>query len=256
MVLTAKSHRKGCSAVKAIITGHSKGLGAALTAELLKNGARVLGISRSKTERAEDRLEQVAADLADPEAVGALLGEDGPVRRFLAGASGGPLLLINNAGMVEPVGPAGTLEPQAIIRAIALNVTGPLVLADAFIAATDGIADRRIMHVSSGAGRQPYAGWSIYGATKAALDHHARCAAADDRPGLRIASVAPGVVDTAMQATLRALPKEKFGLRDRFVALKEKGDLILPADCAARMVSYLLMPEFGASVIADIRELA
>lgn len=240
--------------MKAIVTGHTKGLGAALAAELLERGARVLGISRSSTPHPSDRLEQVAADLTDPEAVTGLAAAGGALRRFLATARNEPVLLINNAGMVEPIGPAGTLDPDAITRAITLNVTAPLVLADAFIAATQQSADRRVLHISSGAARQPYAGWSIYCATKAALDHHARAVAADACPALRIASVAPGVVDTAMQATLRATPKEQFTLRDRFVALKENGALTSPADCAARLVSYLLQPEFGTPPVTDIRE--
>ena len=58
--------------MRAIVTGHSKGLGAALAAELLARGARVLGLSRSAAGSAEG-LEQVAADLADPQAVKAAL---------------------------------------------------------------------------------------------------------------------------------------------------------------------------------------
>lgn len=240
--------------MRAIVTGHSKGLGAALTGELLARGARVLGLSRSAAGSAEG-LEQVAVDLADPQAVAGLAAPGSALWRFLAAPGDGPLLLINNAGMVEPVGPLGTLAPETAARAVALNVTAPLILADAFAAATEGAADRRILHISSGAARKPYAGWSVYCATKAALDHHARAVAADARPGLRIASVAPGVVDTDMQATLRALPDGVFVHRQRFAGLKERGELLSPGQSAARLVSHLLSPDFGAAVTADVREL-
>lgn len=240
--------------MRAIVTGHSKGLGAALAGELLARGARVLGVSRSAADPVAG-LEQVAADLADPQAVAGLAAPGSVLWRFLAQADAGPLLLINNAGMVDPVGPLGTLAPEATARAVALNVTAPLLLSDAFAAATDGAADRRILHISSGAARKPYAGWSVYGATKAALDHHARAVAADACPGLRIASVAPGVVDTDMQAALRALPDGVFVHQQRFVGLKDRGELLLPAQSAARLVGHLLSPDFGSAVTADVREL-
>lgn len=240
--------------MRAIVTGHSKGLGAALVAELLARGARVLGVSRTAVAPVAG-LEQVAADLADPQAVAGLAAPGSVLWRFLAVADDGPLLLVNNAGMVEPVGPLGTLAPEMVARAVALNVTAPLILADAFVAATEGAADRRILHISSGAARKPYAGWSVYGATKAALDHHARAVAEDARPGLRVGSVAPGVVDTDMQAALRALPDGVFVHRHRFVGLKERGELLSPGQSAARLIDHLLSPDYGAAVVADIRDL-
>lgn len=241
--------------MKAIVTGHSRGLGAALAAALIDRGATVLGLSRSGNDDLGGRMEQETVDLTNPQTVAALLAPGGVVRRFLADTGNGPLVLINNAGMVEPIGPAGTLHPADIARAVALNVTAPLVLSDGVIAATENHGDRRILHISSGAARKPYAGWSIYCATKAALDHHARAVAADARPGLRIASVAPGVVDTDMQATLRATSEDRFALRSRFVSLKETGGLISPEDCAGLLVPYLLGDTFGTVPTADVREL-
>jgi benzil reductase ((S)-benzoin forming) len=241
--------------MKAIVTGHSRGLGAALAAALLNQGAAVLGLARVDNEALAGRMEQIPVDLSNPDAVAALTVKGGPLDRFLNGPGVGPALLINNAGMVEPIGPAGTLDPAAIARAVALNVTAPLMLTDAVIAATDGLPDRRVLHVSSGAGRSAYPGWSVYGATKAALDHHARAVAADARSGLRIASVAPGVVDTDMQATLRATPEDRFILRERFVSLKNSDALTSPEACAATMLAHLFSDAFGRDPVADIRNL-
>jgi benzil reductase ((S)-benzoin forming) len=241
--------------MKAIVTGHSRGLGAALAAALLNQGAAVLGLARVDNEALAGRMEQIPVDLSNPDAVAALTVKGGPLDRFLNGPGVGPALLINNAGMVEPIGPAGTLDPAAIARAVALNVTAPLMLTDAVIAATDGLPDRRVLHVSSGAGRSAYPGWSVYCATKAALDHHARAVAADARPGLRIASVAPGVVDTDMQATLRATPEDRFILRERFVSLKNSDALTSPEACAATMLAHLFSDAFGRDPVADIRNL-
>ena len=84
------------------------------------------------------------------------------------------------------------------------NLRRAFAFSAAFAQATSPERERRILHVSSGAGRKPYAGWSIYCATKAAIDQHARCVALDRTPHLLISSVAPGVIDTEMQAEIRS----------------------------------------------------
>lgn len=242
--------------VKAIVSGHSRGLGAAVARTLLARGVCVLGVSRGGAPElvAEhpQRLREVALDLADTPALLHWLAGDS-LAAFLAGAE--RALLINNAGLLQPIGPAGTLDAAALARAIAVNVTAPLLIADAFIAATAACPDRRVLHVSSGAARQPYAGWSAYCAGKAALDQHARAVAQDALPALRIASVAPGVVDTGMQAEIRATPAARFPLRDRFIAMQEAGQLSAPATAAERLADYLLGNAFGAEPVTDLRNI-
>jgi benzil reductase ((S)-benzoin forming) len=241
--------------MKAILTGHSRGLGAAIGAELLARRIPVLALARARNaeldKRFPDALEQHEIDLADSAAIAQWLAGD-TLRRFLAGCNA--VLLINNAGTVQPVGPLDSQEPSAIARAVALNVAAPLMLASAIAALSTGATDRRILHVSSGAGQNAYPGWSVYCATKAALDHHARATVLDQTPALRICSLAPGVIDTAMQAEIRATPLEKFPIRARFEALKSNGELTSPEQCAQRMVEYLLSERFGSAPVADLRE--
>jgi NAD(P)-dependent dehydrogenase (short-subunit alcohol dehydrogenase family) len=172
------------------------------------------------------------------------------LQSFLAGAD--TALLVNNAGMLQPVGPLSGHDPAEVARAISLNVAAPLMLAAA-VAATDA-AERRVLHVSSGAGRNAYPGWAIYCAGKAALDHHARAAALDQSNGLRIVSLAPGVIDTDMQAQIRATDVEHFPLRDKFQALKADGALASPEDCAGKLVAFALSPGFGKDAVADLRD--
>lgn len=242
--------------MKAILTGHSRGLGAAIAEALLARGIAVLALSRTRNaglaERFPGRLEQVEIDLSDAAALAAWI-DSGPLRAFLSDC--GAALLINNAGLLQPVGPVGGLGAAAIARAVSLNVAAPLMLADAFVAATGAAADRRILHVSSGAARSPYAGWCVYCATKAALDHHARAVALDQVPALRICSLAPGVVDTDMQAEIRAGSAERFPLHDRFVALHSQGQLSKPEDTARGLVDYLLSDQFGTLATTDLRDL-
>jgi len=240
--------------LKAIVTGSTRGLGAALAANLLARGITVLGLARHSNAGLErshpDTFSQAELDLSDSAALGQWLA-GGALQRFLSGASG--VLLINNAGTVKPVGPLDSQDPLAIARAIALNVSAPLMLSSAVMAASGGAGERRIVHVSSGAARNAYAGWSVYCATKAALDHHARAVALDHTPALRICSLAPGVIDTDMQADVRALSLEQFPMREKFDALKRSGGLDAPAACARRLVDFLLSERFGREPVADLR---
>jgi NADP-dependent 3-hydroxy acid dehydrogenase YdfG len=240
--------------IKAILTGHTKGLGAAIAAELLARGIPVLGLARGAAPalaaRYPQALEQVELDLADSAALAAWLA-GGALAASLAGCS--TILLVNNAGTVQPVGPLAIQDPSAVARAVALNIAAPLMLASAVAAARTLKTECRILHISSGAGRSAYPGWSVYCATKAALDQHARAVALDHNVNLRICSLAPGVIDTGMQAEIRATSLEQFPLRERFDALKRDGELADPALCAQRLVGYLLGAQFGKVPVDDLR---
>lgn len=241
--------------MKAIITGHSRGLGAAVAESFLERGYTVLGLARQPNPMLQARfpaqLASVTLDLADTQALAVWLAGDA-LTDFVADAN--QALLINNAGTVQPVGPPGGQGAAAVARAVSLNVAAPLMLADAFVAATTSARERRILHVSSGAARSAYAGWSVYCATKAALDQHARAVAEDRVPGLRICSLAPGVIDTDMQLEVRSSPDTHFPSRPRFEALKRDGDLAAPQACAARLIAYLLSDAFGRRPVEDLRE--
>ena len=241
--------------MRAVLTGHSRGLGEAIAEELLDRGIAVLALARrgnpALAARHGERLCEVAVDLADSAALAAWLGS-GALQAWLAEAD--EALLINNAGTLQPMGPLALQDPMAVARVVAVNVGAPLALAAAFAAAA-GPQARRVLHVSSGAARKPYAGWSVYCATKAALDHHARAVQLDAVPGLRICALAPGVIDTGMQAEIRASTPERFPLRDRFAEMQASGGLVAPAECAMHLVDFVLDEDFGREPVADLRDL-
>jgi len=241
---------------RAVLTGHTRGLGAALAEELLARDIAVLGLARSQHRALAARY---AADLREVELD---LGDGAALQRWLAGgelqgwlAGSERALLINNAAVIGPVGTLEMQDPLQLAWALRVNVSAPLLLSAAFAAATTQLRDRRIVHVSSGAGRRAVAGWSLYGASKAALDHHARTVAADAVPGLRICSLAPGVIDTDMQAALRASDPAGFPQHARFVAMHAEGALAAPSAVAPRLLDHLLGEDFGAQPLADLRDL-
>ena len=105
------------STVKAVLTGHSRGLGAAIAAELAGRGIPVLALARQQG-AATQGVTQVALDLSDTAALCAWLA-GGTLKSYLADAD--TALLINNAGMLQPVGPLTGHDPAEIARAIGLN---------------------------------------------------------------------------------------------------------------------------------------
>jgi len=242
------------NAAAAIVTGHSRGLGEAIAADLLARGLTVLGIARHENARlgAEfPSLRQAALDLADSTALTRWLSTDA-LTQFVSGV--GTALLVNNAGVLQPIGPPETQDVEAVARAVSVNVGAALMFSAAFAGVTTPRCEGRTLHVSSGAGRKPYAGWSIYCASKAALDHHARCVALDGPPGLSISSIAPGVIDTDMQAEIRASSDDRFPERPRFVAMHRDNAIPSAAQRAEAIVEYLLSESYGSEPVFDLRD--
>ncbi len=254
--LTAMTVSSSAPHVRAIVTGHTRGLGASLAEQLLLEGIAVLGVSRGRhptlASQAGDRFTEIELDLSDTPAVAAWLAGD-TLRRFVDGAS--IVLLFNNAGIVDPIGPLAAQDPAIVARAVGVNVAAPLMLSAALAQAASATTECRILHVSSGAARNAYAGWSVYCATKAALDHHARAVVLDANRALRICSVAPGVVDTGMQATIRSTSEDNFPMREKFDQLKSSGALATPEAAARQLIGHALSDAFGSVPTADVREL-
>ena len=239
--------------LKVLLTGHSRGLGGALCQALAARGADILGVARHDTVTLTPRLTHTSLDLADASALASWLASDTLTRHF---GDASTAVLINNAGSVEPMGDDRSLAPAAISHTVALNVAAPLMLGAAFLAATGHCHDRRLLHISSGAARSPYAGWSVYCATKAALDQHARALHAAALPGLRVESLAPGVIDTAMQAVIRASDPAGFPRHARFIALHAEGQLQSADATATQLVAHLLGERFGNDPVSDLRTLS
>lgn len=240
-------------AIKAIVTGHSRGFGEGIAAALLQRDIPVLGLSRGGNEdlaaKHGTRLQEERLDLSDADVTARWL-RSGALGKFVAGAR--MAVLVNNAGLLQPIGPLQQQDSADVWRAVSVNVGAVLSLSAAFVQATDACEDRRILHISSGAGRKAYAGWSVYCATKAALDHHARAVELDRTPRLKICSLAPGVIDTEMQFEIRATTTDRFPEKDRFVAMKREGALRDPERVGAMTVEFLLSASFGRDVISEL----
>jgi len=245
-----------------IVTGASRGLGAAMVERLAVPGHVVLCIARrndpAQVEHAHARgarVEQWNADLATSAEVAERL------QTWLSALDPAPLgsaALINNAAVLTRIGPLEAVDAAEIAAALRVGLEAPLLLSAAFLRATaTWPARRRILNISSGLGRRAMASQAPYCAVKAGLDHATRAMALDQAQhpnGARVVSLAPGVIDTDMQVALRAADPAGFPDKAMFVGLKEGGQLASSADAAARVLGYLDRPDFGTNPICDVRD--
>jgi benzil reductase ((S)-benzoin forming) len=218
------------------ITGVSRGLGAALFEQVIAGGDSVVGIGRTFTGPQDDlalqepaRVALLTANLSDPATLPTA------ARLRAAFAPDGEVVLIHNAGTVAPVGPVGALSADDLAESVTVNLTSPMVLTNAFVAAAAG-RPARVLFISSGAAGRTIAHWSAYSAAKRGGEWFVEVLAAEAahrEPPLVVASVNPGVMDTGMQAALR---DATFPDRERYVGLHDRGELPDPATVAARII--------------------
>jgi benzil reductase ((S)-benzoin forming) len=234
-----------------VVTGGSRGLGAALLAGAPED-ARLVDVSRSGPPPLDRRIAHVPADLADPgcwAAVGDAIAEE------LAQATD-RVVFWHAAGTIAPIGFAGEVEAEAYTRNVLLNAACGQVLGNRVLTGMLGssAARRELCLISSGAARRAYPGWSAYGAGKAALDHWARAVHEEQarRGGVRVLSVAPGVVATDMQEMIRTTDPRDFPQVERFHELHRRGQLEDPQEVAARL--WDLLGETGLAPVVDLRD--
>ncbi|MDI4634679.1 SDR family NAD(P)-dependent oxidoreductase [Pelomonas sp. V22] len=235
-----------------IVTGSSRGMGAALAKRLVAPEHRVIGIAR-RTAPELTGMEQWEQDLAQP------LEAAERLQAWLTGqAPFASATLINNAGVISRPGPVEQTSLAELSNAIRVGLEATLLLSAAFLQGTRpwGVP-LKILNISSGLGRRAMAGSAPYCAAKAGMDNLSASMALDEaaRPnGARIVSLAPGVIDTDMQVQLRTADPAGFPEQQRFIEFKASGALMSPDEAAAKLVAYLNRADFGSQPVADIRQ--
>jgi benzil reductase ((S)-benzoin forming) len=177
--------------------------------------------------------------------------------RELTAFEGGRAVFIHAAGTLDPIGFAGEVDTGAYAANVILNSAAGQVLGHLFLAAARGVgATRHLVMLTSGAARSVYPGWSSYGAAKAAVDQWVRNVGAEQsiRGGVQVLAVAPGTVDTGMQAQLRATAPEDFPSRQRFLDLRAAAKLADP-DAVGRDLWRLLDAGLENGSVVDLRNL-
>ena len=224
----------------AIITGASRGIGAAVARLLAAIGTAVTITARSRADlqAVADPIADgggsvlpVAADMASPEDCRRVVEET--VARW-----GGVDALVNNAGTFEPVGPIVLADVAAWHRAITVNLLGPLAMTR-YALKTLRSRGGRVVNVSSGAAERAIWGASAYCTAKAGLNHFTRVLAAEE-PNIVAVALRPGMVDTQMQALIRqqgppAMPSADV---DFYRHAHQNGQLLAP-EVPATAIAWL-----------------
>lgn len=244
-----------------IITGTSRGFGEAISKKLINKGNHLFCISRNENSKLINLannngvpLEYICFDLLDVNRIRVMMES---IFSQINSEEVESIVLINNAGTVTPIKPIELCSDAEIIDNIQLNLTAPILLTSSFISLASSIkTDKRIINISSGAGKKPYFGWSNYCSAKAGLDLFTRCVGVEQKNKdfpVKSISFAPGTINTEMQSEIRATKKEYFKDLERFISLKEEGKLLSP-DEVSEYVLKLLEQDYEGGEVLDIKQ--
>jgi benzil reductase ((S)-benzoin forming) len=182
----------------------------------------------------------------------------GEIREETDDAAGG-IYLVNNAGVLAPVGPVERTDAQESELHLKVNLLAPMRAAAGFIRGVDGFRGRKVVAtISSGAAQRPYYGWSVYCSGKAGVEMWTRVAGFEQsRRGdpVHVFSIAPGIVETDMQASIRSMSEEEFIHRDSFVRYFERGLLADPWELGPLLLRSLDDPQIEQGATVDVRKL-
>jgi benzil reductase ((S)-benzoin forming) len=220
----------------AVITGASRGLGAGMAERFAERGVR-LGLCARHEPDPRNGAVTASVDVTDAEAVD----------RFAATVADrlGPIdLWINNAGLLEPIAPLRDTDSWQLEAHVRANVLGVLYGSRAYARHVHATGHGGVLvNISSGAATSVYEGWAAYCATKAAVDQATRVIAQEEKEsGLRAYAVSPGVVDTDMQAMIRATSPEAFPQVERFRKMAETGAFNSPRWVADHILAAAFDP--------------
>lgn len=223
---------------RALVTGGNRGIGLAVVQELAARGAEVTFTCR--------RVEGTAA--AGPAARGVVCDatDTGGIEALVAG---GFDIVVNNAGVIGPIGRIEDVSVDDWAGNIAVNLVGAYAVVRAAVRMMQPRGGGVIVNLSSGAARRPLEGWSAYCAGKAGLAMLTRSVHLEyGAAGIRVYGFAPGVVDTGMQGEIRASGMNEVSMIPRAA--------LAPAEQPARAIAWLCGPQAAgmAGQELDVRD--
>jgi benzil reductase ((S)-benzoin forming) len=226
-----------------IVTGASKGLGAALADFFAEKGDDVIGVSRTKCE-SHARIKHFPFDLASMDSKVDLIQKvfaTYPIDRYRL------ITLTNNAGLIDPVMHIADLKEDAVVQNMVVNLTAPIALTAAFLKSTEKFKGLRIItNISSGVATHPIASWACYSAAKAGLKSFTMALAKDYESDeqVKMINFVPGIIDTEMQAHIREVKKDHFPDVDIFKNYKNENKLKTAKEVAAALGEYIIKNNF------------
>lgn len=233
------------------ITGTSKGLGKAITEQLLKDENNfVFGYSRNNVITHKNYYHKLI-DLNNLEALKKI--------QFPVLNNPEKVILINNAGSVGDINHVGEIDNDQMIACYNINLIAPAIITNNFVSAYKNISNEKlIINISSGAGKSAIDGWSTYCSAKSGIDMFSKVFAEEikiDKTNFKVLSLAPGIIDTGMQVQIRNSKVNGFSNLDRFIEYKKNGDLASAEETASKVIRFVSENELQAETICSVRDL-
>ncbi|DAC59054.1 MAG TPA: SDR family NAD(P)-dependent oxidoreductase [Candidatus Poseidoniales archaeon] len=242
-----------------LVTGASKGLGRAICELLATKGYTIVGLARESVELIEldNYLKShnssscaIVCDLSQPKQIDKVANAIITQYPSING-------IIHNAGIIGPVGNIFTVDEAKWNETLVVNLVSVQQLTRILYPAMVNAGRCRVTTISSGAAVNSLESWSAYCTSKAGLDMWTRCLADEGKSdGISAVSIAPGIVDTDMQATIRSADKADFPMVDRFIQFHKNGDLVAPEKVANTMIKIMVShPMEQSGKRFDVRDL-
>jgi NAD(P)-dependent dehydrogenase (short-subunit alcohol dehydrogenase family) len=244
------------------ITGAGRGIGRATAFALARRGARVAVTARTRSEvenvahelPGQSKAESFVCDVSDWQSVT-------ETSKAISSTLGIPEILVNNAGMIGPLGKSWESPPHEWLETIAINLVGAYHCARAVLPGMISRGRGFIVNVSSVAATLSLSNWTAYAASKAGLDSYTRSLASElKNTGVQVFAIYPGVVKTAMVERLLAAGPQELPARRRqyFEQLASEGSLFDPEQ-VGRTIAWLVSGagiELNGSVLDFQKETA
>ncbi|MEM7338533.1 MAG: SDR family NAD(P)-dependent oxidoreductase [Actinomycetota bacterium] len=238
--------------ILAVVTGASRGIGAGIASAASDAGAIVATCNRG----ASTAPHQLTADLSDPAAWATFADW---YNELVDSVQPAEIVMVHNAATITPIGFAGEVDPDAYRANVLLNSAAPQVLGERVVATARRTGIPTVLGLlSSGTAHNPWAGWTSYGAAKAAVNWWVQLLGLEQAERdhvVRAFSVAPGVVATDMQAEIRASDPDAFPDVDRFQSMHDDGTLSSPEAVGATIWRIARASWWDNGANLDVRNL-
>ncbi len=230
---------------KAIISGASKGLGAAIAEAYVKAGASVVICARNKIQLLEKQaeLQAIASVNSKVIAIPADVASPLQVKNLVKTAEeklGGIDILVANAGIYGPKGPLETIEWQAWSDAIDINLKGTVLQCHAVIPLLKKQKKGKIIIISGGGATKPMPNFSAYAASKAGVVRFSETLADELREfSIDVMSISPGALNTGFLEEVLRAGSASVGYNFYKAALEQSKSGGTPLELAANLSTYL-----------------